>query len=797
MREQEVLRYCLQESDRRIAVRITTDEQSTDSAWTRFKGRLRYRAEMTGATVNPYTYCKYAASDKYQLGLYRPADIPNELLPATGKELWPVIYETNEYWVSVRFEGIDKDSAHVQHVRADVEDAFKTVWDSNGITCTISGRLSFLNEPGLFRLGIVYTKNGIRHEDFIAFHVVSPKLDVKNDYQSILQTVNRELEKDVFRYLSLTVQQMSPSRDRSKDLQIWMQVFENLAADYIKNIIRIIKNPHSKVRTIEEYKKADRIHRWTLAMEETYHEKQKEGVLDKYYFRNEVYDTTVNSMENRFVKYTLQNVGKRLNEVFSKVLTKNNTEASDSLRDKWTKHQAAITRLLRHPFFSHVGRFEGMQHESLVLQSRMGYQQVYKDWLKLKKGIDIFEGTTNVGVMQIWEIYELWCFIKVKNMICRILSNNGQYELDTDEPNGPLIHYSKERKIDYTLHINYPEEWGMSGRYVSLHYQHIYNRHSGTQRTFTTDNRPDIVLNIHQPGQEELTYLFDAKYRVWSDPQLDKEVEEQDAADWEKELEGKERLLGADYPPSDAINQMHRYRDAIYYGMDEKERPRNKEIIGGYILFPGRAKGDVTRYFSASIQKINIGAFPLLPFGLASEEKSSQTPDFEPEGQELYNHLKSILIEKKSVYAHVRDAIPQRGLHYEKGDANEDIVYVGTVKSNNKWITDFKNHCANIYYTGGTEDLSGLDIQSVRYFMPLVNGCIDGIYKVSAINVARKSQMQAQNDNPDDGVRLFMMLDEYIPFGEPVNVFKRITNGKFCSMREAIDKYQYFKNNPI
>lgn len=42
-----------------------------------------------------------------------------------------------------------------------------------------------------------------------------------------------------------------------------------------------------------------------------------------------------------------------------------------------------------------------------------------------------------------------------------------------------------------------------------------------------------------------------------------------------------------------------------------------------------------------------------------------------------------------------------------------------------------------------------------------------------------------------------MMLDEYIPFGEPVNVFKRITNGKFYSMREAKDKYQYFKNNPI
>ena len=726
MREQEVLRYCLQEGDTSIAICITTDEQSTDSAWTRFKGRLRYRAEMTGAEVNPYAYCKYAASDKYQLDLYRPADIPNELLPATGKELWPVIYETNEYWVSVRFEGIDKDSAHVQHVRADVEDAFKTVWDSNGTTCTISGKLSFLNEPGLFRLGIVYSKNGIRHEDFIAFHVVSPKLDVKNDYQSILQTVNRELEKDVFRYLSLTVQQMSPSRDRSKDLQIWMQVFENLAADYIKNIIRIIKNPHSKVRTIEEYKKADRIHRWTPAMEETFREKQQEGVLDKYYFRNEVYDTTVNSMENRFVKYTLQHVGKRLNEVFSKVLTKNNTEASDSLRDKWEKHQTSINHLLRHPFFAHVGRFEGMQHESLVLQSRMGYQQVYKDWLKLKKGIDIFEGTTNVGVMQIWEIYELWCFIKVKNMVCRILSNNGQYELKTAEPNGPLIHYSKEKKIDYTLQINYPDEWGMQGRFVTLHYQHIYNRHSGTQRTFTTDNRPDIVLNIHQSGQEELTYLFDAKYRVWSDPKLDKEVEEQDAADWEQELEGRERLFGADYPPSDAINQMHRYRDAIYYGLDEKERPKNKEIIGGYILFPGRTKGDVTRYFATSTKKINIGAFPLLPFGLASEEKSSQTPDFEPEGQELYNHLKSILVEKRNVYAHVRDAVPQRGLKY----VNASTIVLVNYASSDKLA---KMKKTGLCYLRTGEDKGAIiltpDAVNARYVL-LHNGKDGTLYKL-------------------------------------------------------------------
>lgn len=37
-------------------------------------------------------------------------------------------------------------------------------------------------------------------------------------------------------------------------------------------------------------------------------------------------------------------------------------------------------------------------------------------------------------------------------------------------------------------------------------------------------------------------------------------------------------------PPDDAINQMHRYRDAIYY-RDYVEAPLKKEVIGGYILF--------------------------------------------------------------------------------------------------------------------------------------------------------------------------------------------------------------------
>lgn len=60
----------------------------------------------------------------------------------------------------------------------------------------------------------------------------------------------------------------------------------------------------------------------------------------------------------------------------------------------------------------------------------------------------------------------------------------------------------------------------------------------------TVPQKPDIVLlltkNDLQQGMK-MTYLFDAKYRI----------------------DGKDK--GVDVPPEGAINQMHRYRDAIYY----------------------------------------------------------------------------------------------------------------------------------------------------------------------------------------------------------------------------------------
>ena len=132
--------------------------------------------------------------------------------------------------------------------------------------------------------------------------------------------------------------------------------------------------------------------------------------------------------------------------------------------------------------------------------------------------------------------------------------------------------------------------------------------------------------------------------------------------------------LHADYPPSDAINQMHRYRDAIYYKNHlDTHRFSAKEIIGGYILFPGRGSIDAikNRYYYRSIATVNIGAFPLLP--------DSNDPD--SEGALLREHLERVLV-TEDAYGQIKDSIPQRGLVYSQTEADtNELVLVGSYKN--------------------------------------------------------------------------------------------------------------------
>lgn len=721
----EVLRFI--HPDYEVIVRT----QDISYSWERFKGRINYSRRDNPNIDAPEAYCRYTSKYECKLCLYSPitrkkTDEEKETRLDADKvwdKLWPVIFETCKYQVRLLFHGIDKDSVpEIRHVRKDIEDSFFVDEELNGREeKSLTGELDFLNEPGVFKLDFSYQKNGVRKDSYVTFDVVSPKLDTKNDYKSLLREVNEEYENVIYRYLSITLQQFS--RGRINTDATWMAAFQSVVDDYVKNVKRVIQNPHSQIVNFHTSRKAEQIKFWTPAMEERYGEVEKEGKLEEYYFGYNEVRSTHDTMENRFVKYTLQSIGRRLSSVITTVLNSSQEELSERHRKMWTDYQDSLRRLSKHPFFKTVGRFDGMKQESLVLQSRLGYQQIYKDWLKLKRGIDLYNGAANIGTLQIWEIYELWCFIKMKKLVADAMGidhNKSSHEQLITEPKGTLLNPFTNSSLEHIVEYRYPEAEdddtderkaqlaSHEGDVVTLHYQHTFNRTSGKDEygmginTATTEQRPDIVLNIRKAsGEVVLTYLYDAKYRVINDKKLDKDFEEQDIVEMAD-------LPGGDYPPTDAINQMHRYRDAIYYSK-EHEPYRSKEIIGGYILFPGRGSDEYVkkRYYSSSVESVNIGAFPLLP--------NSDSL--------LRAHLDDILMKYTAAATHVAKAKPQRTLAYvteeeKAGMSPDDLVMVAVASSEEKrqWTFD------NLWYNIPLDKIADSPWNQAKYLLLYVKG---------------------------------------------------------------------------
>ncbi len=636
--------------------KITISTPTIEYAWNRFVRRVKDAAQ---------TYCDYTSTKVGTLKLYQPDKAVKRLVAQNDEavklngwpQLWPVLFETCKYQFAVEFYHLYDTSdvrllPHVRHQMKGVAENFK-FYPNNEHAGILVGEIDFLNSPGKFAFAFDYrNEDGVLLHEKLELYVASPKLDTKNDLQQISALINQEYENYVFDYLTLTFSSFALQRAERNNRIIWLSIFKSVVEDYFRNVKFVMSRPNNKPIRKTYHARPDRIRRWSQQEEERYKNMGRDAEL--HYFRYEQTENTINTRENRFVKYSLHVLGKKFREIFGEVSALYGDMDAEE-RKSLEEYNLMFRRLESSAFFKRVGEFEGFRQESAILQQRMGYSQLYKAWLMLKNSLDLVDGKTDIGMKKIWELYEIWCFLVMKRLIAKVLS------IDVTTPN-EHIREDKSQMLDTLVksEMSHVVEFDnvRNGDVVRLEYQHTYNRKTKEFNTSTTEQRPDIVLTITKKNvitrkddvarkdSFVLTYLYDAKYRVQDDVK-------------DGELDEGASIDVADYPLPDAINQMHRYRDAIYYAMKGENRPHAKEIIGGYILFPGRVEGDgiYKRYFYQSIKKVNIGAFPLLPAAKGEEEKVVQCDLLE-------KHLQEILLENE-VYQHIKDSIPQKGLVYE------------------------------------------------------------------------------------------------------------------------------------
>ena len=640
----------------------TVQASSTDilASWRKF--RVRANDERLPAEK----YCSYGFASGGNLQVYNADERKNEdVSEAEWESARPVFFEDHKYNLTLTFFDA-ADEPRIIHPNKDVEAMFNTVKTASE-EYIVSGSLDFLNQPGHFALDFAYKNTAGEHiQHRIEFDVLSPKLDTKNDLKIIIQQIKAEYNDLVFRYLTLTFQQFQMGREANNKL-IWLSVFKQVVDNYLQAVRFIINRPHNKTHQFEEYRRAERIKGWTPLLAEKFSNDRlndEDHALRKYY-RTEQTETTLDTRENRFVKYTLQRIIERLSALMGDL----GDGTSDSEIANLNQKLNDLQMLRRNSFFKTIGLFDGFRQQSMVLQQRSGYSQVYRYWIMLQNGIDLIQGETSVGVQPIWQLYELWCFLKVKQLVCKVLGIDAhnpehirKYIDDKDLRNNFDIFKggSLSGNITYT---NLP-----NGDEVEVGYQYSFGKVAKDgMRSPTTEQKPDIVMHIHKKEQGiTLTYLFDAKYSVNGDddPSIETVLDE---------------------PKPETINAMHHYRDAIYYGTRGEQR-FSKEIIGGYILFPGRMdeKGvlekwqnhdEKTPYFLQSIDEVNIGAFPLLP----NEES----------GLLLETHLQKVLL-NKTVAQQLEVSVPQRGLRYVEDESELNVLVILGVTSKMEWCVKNK-----------------------------------------------------------------------------------------------------------
>ena len=227
----------------------------------------------------------------------------------------PVFFETR-YFFRGDFKSVDgrtvKD-VRVEHRMASVADSFN--FDEG----TLVGALDFINEPGRFRLDLrIVFSDGKEQTLRLEFMVVSVKMNVARDYAEIVKTIDAERPNIVRAFLSKTFWGAALNRDGEQNDKDWYDILVDVF-DYYENACkRIVNNPHRRYIATDDWRRADRIKRWTAQLANRFNRMSDDRRAQER-FCTERLVAECDTPENRFVLYSLKELRRKL-EAFGEKL---------------------------------------------------------------------------------------------------------------------------------------------------------------------------------------------------------------------------------------------------------------------------------------------------------------------------------------------------------------------------------------------------------------------------------------------------------------------------------------------
>ena len=636
----------------------------------------------------------------------------NELNISQGESAPAVFFDNAEYPIWVEFGSHVKNARFGSMLQGDNENfSFR-----RGI---LAGFINYGNDIGKSEILIDYNVGTeLRHFRF-GFEVLSTKLNYHEHWHQIIEDIESEYRMLSLDYMKRTFHGFSPESSGETPDLVWWSIFAEEQKKFIKAVKGIIERPRHRLHGIETYLRADKLTRVPVYLENELAEHRREQA---HLYRVEQQIQSNDTQENRFLKHALGQITNKYESLKKRI--ESIRGMSDPYKEDMKEMLNTLKHLERNPFFRTVGRFKGLNQESMVLQKATGYSQVYRTWNLLRRAYSLNEGIYRLQSKDIATLYEIWCFIEVSHIVKELLGidvdvdhrnrmeMNGIFTWELGKGEHSRILFKKDN-VELAELVYNPKHTEKENDNISMENLVVP----------TVAQKPDIVLQLTKQDLQKdmkMTYLFDAKYRI----------------------EGR-TPSGVDTPPEDAINQMHRYRDAIYY-KEHSSNELKKEVIGGYILFPGdgqKADVEVSKFYK-TISEVNIGAFPLRP-----KDK---------ENRKLLEHFIKELIETKSSTT-ISKVIPQKGAFIEVGDR----VLIGMVRESSRknYLKKFEEGTADLYYTGPSFPTS-IALHNLHYFIPYFKGKgIRDVYEITRVRTIKGSEAkQIDMEEGKDDLRLAFHL---------------------------------------
>ncbi|CAM3661883.1 DUF2357 domain-containing protein [Rheinheimera salexigens] len=498
----------------------------------------------------------------------------------------PFFFENRQYWFEIEFTAaVEKNSPYVSHKYRLIEQSFKLSARRN----TLQAMLNFGNDIGKCAFNIHYRANGVTKAVAVQFNVFATKMVVSADLGLMNQKIDSVYPFWRYAISGKTTQSQGKSiRQPEKFELFWLAQFERLVDEFNQGLKRVINAPHNRLQLFTKQQKLERINKKLSAKQqelaiELIAAKRLNSRMQIGYKR-----LHLDTPENRFIKMVINKTKLHLAKIIQVIKNNKDSKVSESFfntLDGWHKN---ICKVAQHPLWQEVSAFDGMNSESKVLQQAAGYSKVYKIWQQLKYYLNQANGEAELSIKSVADIYEVWCFIEVRSIVLSL----GFTEQEKRLSKLKQVQFEKQFPQD-EMAAAFIFRRDSDDMIIELAHEPSFTPKGSVNRTWLANQRPDIVMRVTLANKESFLILFDAKYRIDSQPFSNK-----------------------DAVPEDAINQMHRYRDSIIHQQRlAHESPlKSRPVMGAFALYPGFFDQEHEENpYTEAINEIGIGAFALLP----------------------------------------------------------------------------------------------------------------------------------------------------------------------------------------